>query len=54
MVEAGDELLVLAEGLVTSVMKELAIDDYQVVTTFDAKLFERKVCRHPFISGTRC
>ncbi len=48
VVEAGGELLVLAEGLVETVMAQLAIDEYQIVTTFDAGLFERKVCRHPF------
>ncbi len=48
VVEVGDELLVLAEGLVASVMGELGIEEYKVITTFDAKLFERKACRHPF------
>jgi len=48
VVEVGDELLVMAEGLVTSVMSQLAIDDYRILATFDAKLFEGKVCRHPF------
>jgi len=46
-VEAGDDLLVLAEGLHEQVMKELCIDDYRVVETFGAAIFEKKTCRHP-------
>lgn len=48
VVEAGGELLVLAEGLVESVMAQLETSSYRVVTTFEARLFEGKVCRHPF------
>ncbi len=47
VVEVNGELLVLAEGLVESVMKTLAIEDYAIVATFDAEIFERKNCRHP-------
>jgi isoleucyl-tRNA synthetase len=47
-VEAGDEVLVVAEGLVETVMKAVGIEDYRVLKTFDAALFERKSCRHPF------
>ncbi len=46
-VEAGEDVLVLAEGLYEQVLKELEITDYKVLTTFAAPLFERKTCRHP-------
>jgi isoleucyl-tRNA synthetase len=47
-VETGNEVLVVAEGLVETVMKAVGIEDYRVLKTFDAALFERKACRHPF------
>ncbi|MCW8860148.1 MAG: isoleucine--tRNA ligase [Deltaproteobacteria bacterium] len=47
-VDTGDERLVLAEGLSEQVMKTLGIEDYTVAATFDAALFEKKNCRHPF------
>ena len=47
-VDTGDELLVLAEGLHEQVMKTLGIEEYRIAATFDAELFERKECRHPF------
>ncbi len=48
VVEANGELLIMAEGLYESVMKTLGIEDYSVVTTFAAELFENKNCKHPF------
>ncbi len=48
VVEANGELLIMAEGLHQSVMKTLGIEDYSVVTTFAANLFENKNCKHPF------
>jgi len=47
-VEANGELLILAEGLYETVMKTLGIEDYSVVATFAAELFENKNCKHPF------
>jgi isoleucyl-tRNA synthetase len=47
-VEANGELLIMAEGLHEAVMKTLAIEDYTVVATFAAELFENKNCKHPF------
>ena len=46
-VEADGEILILAEGLHEAVMKTLGIDDYSVVATFAAELFENKNCKHP-------
>jgi len=48
VVEANGELLVLAEGLVEPVMKTLGVEDYSVITGFNAGIFEKKNCRHPF------
>jgi isoleucyl-tRNA synthetase len=47
-VEVGDEIFILAEGLVTTVMETLGLSDYRVLKTFDGTLFERRQCRHPF------
>lgn len=47
VVETGDELLVLAEGLTESVMKTLGIEEFSIVATFDAEIFEKKNCKHP-------
>jgi isoleucyl-tRNA synthetase len=46
-VEANGEVLILAEGLYEAVMKTLGIEDYSVVATFAAELFENKNCKHP-------
>jgi len=48
VVETGDELLVMAEGLVPTVMQQLGLEDFRVIRTFEAPIFERKACRHPF------
>lgn len=48
IVEANGELLVLAEGLTEQVMKTLAIEEFSIVATFDAEIFEKKNCQHPF------
>ena len=47
-VETGDDVLVMAEGLHQSVLKELEIEDYKVLATFSAAPFENKRCKHPF------
>ncbi|PLY01939.1 MAG: isoleucine--tRNA ligase [Desulfuromonas sp.] len=46
-VEVGTDVLVMAEGLYEQVMKNLEIEDYKVLATFQAPLFEKKTCRHP-------
>jgi isoleucyl-tRNA synthetase len=48
VVDTEGELLVMAEGLVSEVMRQLGREEYRVVKTFDAHIFERKTCRHPF------
>ena len=47
-VETADDYLVLAEGLYRQVMDTLGIRDYSVAATFDAALFDKRSCRHPF------
>jgi isoleucyl-tRNA synthetase len=47
-VDTGEERLVMAEGLVEAVMKEIGIADYEIFATFNAAAFEGKQCRHPF------
>jgi len=47
-VEVGDEVFVIAEGLLEEVGKALNWENPQVLARFEAGLFERKNCRHPF------
>ncbi len=47
-VEVAGEVLVLAEGLYEQVLKTLGIEEATVLATFDAPIFDRKRCRHPF------
>ncbi|WP_305042872.1 isoleucine--tRNA ligase [Geoalkalibacter sp.] len=47
-VDTGSERLVVAEGLLAAVMKELGLSDYQVSAAIDPRAFEKRVCRHPF------
>jgi len=46
-VETGDDVLVLAEGLYEQVLKDLEIEDFKVLATFQAPIFEKKNCKHP-------
>jgi len=47
-VEAGDDVMVMAEGLYQAVMKAVGITDFQVLATFSGAPFENQSCRHPF------
>jgi isoleucyl-tRNA synthetase len=47
-IDTGAELLVMAEGLHAQVLAELNITDFKIVKTFQADVFEKKECRHPF------
>jgi isoleucyl-tRNA synthetase len=47
-VEVDGEVMVVAEGLLTQVAKALHWTDPKVVATFEARILERKNCRHPF------
>jgi isoleucyl-tRNA synthetase len=46
-VAVGDEVLIMAEGLVEQVMKAVGINDYRLLITFDVTPFDRRNCRHP-------
>lgn len=48
-VKVGDEVWILAEDLVESVMTQTEQSDYSVVATFGAEGFEKRVCKHPFM-----
>lgn len=48
VVRAGEEKLVMAEGLVDRVMEETGIKEYEVISQpFKGSALERKKCRHP-------
>ena len=47
-VDTGSERLVMAAGLAEQVMQTLEIEDYSIAATFNADLFDKKNCRHPF------
>ncbi len=51
-VDVNGEVLVVAEGLVESVMKAIDVTEYKVLKTFGAAPFEKKVCQHPFYDRT--
>ena len=48
-VEVGDDVLLMAEGLVEKACEQCGVDDYKILTTFAAAPFEGKKCRHPFL-----
>ncbi|WP_136808367.1 isoleucine--tRNA ligase [Desulfosediminicola flagellatus] len=48
-VKVGEETWVLAKELVETVMTEVGIEEYSIVSTFSAAGLERKNCRHPFM-----
>jgi len=48
-VGVGNEMWILAEDLVESVMNETGIEKYEIKATFSARGLENKKCRHPFM-----
>lgn len=48
-VDVGEEIWIVAEGLLESCMKAFAIQDYTVVKTFQASDLQGLKCRHPFL-----
>ncbi|MBU0729990.1 MAG: isoleucine--tRNA ligase, partial [Proteobacteria bacterium] len=48
-VEVGDEVWILAEGLVAQAFDNFGITDYKILTTFSAAVLEGKKCMHPFM-----
>ncbi len=49
-VKVGEEIWVIAEELVETMMKEVEVEDYCVVATFGSAGFERRSCKHPFMN----
>lgn len=43
----GDEVFILAQGLVESAIKALEIKDYEILAHISPKTLEHKTCRHP-------
>ncbi len=48
-VEVGNEVYLIAEGLLLRTLAALDIDRYRILDTFPGALLEGLVCRHPFI-----
>lgn len=48
LLQAGEELLILAEELVSAVMKQLQIDDYEIIKTMSGKELDGLKAMHPF------
>ncbi len=48
-VEAGNEVYIIAEGLLPKTLAALDIDRYRILDTFPGAQLEGLVCRHPFI-----
>ncbi|MDT8335419.1 MAG: isoleucine--tRNA ligase [Desulfurivibrionaceae bacterium] len=47
-VRVGDEIWIIAEGLVEKALAEFEITGYEILNTFSAKGLEGRKCRHPF------
>lgn len=48
-VKCGDQVLIVAEELIESVMKAAEIDDYSTIAVFPSSALDGLRCRHPFI-----
>jgi isoleucyl-tRNA synthetase len=48
-VDIGDEVYILAEGLLESAMEKFGIKKYEVLEKFSGKRLEGLRCRHPFL-----
>ena len=48
-VEVGNEVYIIAEGLLLRTLAALDIDRYQILDTFPGSHLQGLVCRHPFI-----
>ncbi len=48
-VDVGEEIYILAEGLLEEVMKKIGIKRYEVLEKFSGKKLEGLNCRHPFL-----
>ena len=48
-VEIGNEVYIIAEGLLLRTLAALNIESYKIIDTFPGSLLEGLACRHPFI-----
>jgi isoleucyl-tRNA synthetase len=48
-VAVGEELLILAEGLVEKACQDMGLEDYQIVARFPARAIAGRKCSHPFL-----
>ncbi len=48
-VGVGEEIWIVAKELVEHVMAAIEVGEYRVLSTFSAKPFENRRCRHPFM-----
>lgn len=48
-VKVGDETWIMAEELVSTVMAEAGIEEFEIVSRFSAEGLENRNCRHPFL-----
>jgi len=48
-VKVGDEIWIMAEGLVEKAFAEFEIENYKILNTFSAQALEGRKCRHPFL-----
>ena len=48
-VAAGDEILILAEGLIEQAFQDMGLEDYRIVAEFSAGSLAGRKCRHPFM-----
>ncbi|MCB2183844.1 MAG: isoleucine--tRNA ligase [Desulfobulbaceae bacterium] len=48
-VETGEDVFLMAEGLVEKACSDCGITDYKIIATFSAGSLEGKKCKHPFL-----
>src|SRR5205085_403591 len=48
-VQVGDEILIVASGLLEEVAKKVGWEDYSVIATYSGEKFDRLNARHPFV-----
>jgi isoleucyl-tRNA synthetase len=48
-VEAGGEVLIMAQGLAAKAMAVFGMEEYRELAIFSATLLEGRACRHPFL-----
>lgn len=52
LVEYGGSIYIIANELVSSVMKEANIENYEIIKTIKGEKLEGVICKHPFLDKT--